>query len=133
MEESTQNTPQATAPEESSTPQTPSSDSTTMALLCHLLAIFTGFVGPLIIWLIKKDQDAFVAYHGKEALNFAITAFIACVGCIILSFIPFIGLLFFFLVLPLLCLAIPIFMIIATISTSKGSYYKYPVAIRLIK
>ena len=38
----------------------------------------TGFVGSLIIWLIKKDSDKFVDDHGKEALNFQITVIIAC-------------------------------------------------------
>ena len=54
-----------------------SKDARNMAMLCHLLAIFTGFLGPLIIWLIKKDEDPFVDEHGKEALNFQITVFIA--------------------------------------------------------
>jgi hypothetical protein len=31
-------------------------DAKTMGMLCHLLGIFTGFIGPLIIWLIKKES-----------------------------------------------------------------------------
>ncbi|HTL31303.1 MAG TPA: DUF4870 domain-containing protein, partial [Tepidisphaeraceae bacterium] len=46
----------------------PDKDSKTMALLCHLLPIFTGFLGPLIIWLIKKDSSPFVDDQGKESL-----------------------------------------------------------------
>ena len=46
-----------------------SKDDKTMAMLCHLLAIFTTFIGPLIIWLIKKDQSAYVNQQGKEALK----------------------------------------------------------------
>ena len=38
-------------------------DERTMAMLAHLLGIVTGFLGPLVIWLIKKDQSKFVAYH----------------------------------------------------------------------
>src|SRR5690348_1357609 len=53
----------------------PDKDAKTMALLCHLLPIFTGFLGPLIIWLVKKDSSPFVDDQGKEALNFQITAF----------------------------------------------------------
>ena len=49
-----------------------SKDARNMALLCHLLAIFTGFLGPLILWLLKKDDDSFIDEHGKEALNFQI-------------------------------------------------------------
>jgi len=52
----------------------------TMAMLCHLLGILTAFLGPLIIWLVKKDQSPFVDDQGKEALNFQITLVIANAG-----------------------------------------------------
>ena len=48
----------------------PSPESRTMAMLAHLLGALTGFLGPLIIWLVKRDTDAFVDDQGKEALNF---------------------------------------------------------------
>src|SRR5689334_1430002 len=51
---------------------TPTQDDKTMAMLSHLLGIVLGFVGPLIIWLIKKDQSPFVDDQGKESLNFQI-------------------------------------------------------------
>src|SRR4030042_5898484 len=63
------------------------SDSKTMAMLCHLLGIFTWFIGPLIIWLIKKDKDKFVDDQGKEALNFQITVGIAYVVSGITAFL----------------------------------------------
>ena len=37
-----------------------SPDAKTMAMLCHLLAIFTNWIAPLVIWPIKKDQSPFV-------------------------------------------------------------------------
>ena len=40
-------------------------DDMNMAMLAHLLAIFTGFLGPLIIWLIKKEDSPYVDRHGK--------------------------------------------------------------------
>ena len=40
----------------------------TMAMLCHLLAIVSWFLGPLIVWLIKKDQSKFVDEHGGRIL-----------------------------------------------------------------
>ena len=46
----------------------PSKDARTMAMLAHLLCLFTGFIGPLIIYLIKKDEDKFVAFHALQAL-----------------------------------------------------------------
>ncbi len=54
-----------------------SKDARMWAMLCHLLGFFTCFIGPLIIWLIKKDEDPFIDNQGKEALNFQITVAIA--------------------------------------------------------
>ena len=36
------------------------SDERNLAMLAHLLGIFTSFVGALIIWLIKKEDSAYV-------------------------------------------------------------------------
>lgn len=51
------------------------------AMLTHLsgLAALLGFpvLGPLIMWLIKKDESAYINAHGKEALNSQLTFFIA--------------------------------------------------------
>src|SRR5438270_7176549 len=65
----------------------PDKDSMTMAMLCHLLAIFTGFLGPLIIWLMKKDTSPFVDDQGKEALNFWITLSVIIVICSVTAFL----------------------------------------------
>lgn len=49
--------------------EVPQSDRT-LALIAHLLGCLTSFVGPGIIWLIKKDQSPFVAYHALQATVF---------------------------------------------------------------
>lgn len=105
-----------------------SKDAKTWAMLCHLLAIFTGFLAPLIIWLIKKDEEPFVDEHGKEALNFQITVFIASFVSGILTMVC-VG------VFMLLAVAIAniIFCILATVKANKGQPYRYPVSIRFIK
>ena len=108
--------------------QTPSTDDRNLAMLAHLLGIVSGFVGALIIWLIKKDQSAFVDEQGKEALNFQITVLIGVVGSWILMFV-LIGM----LLLPLLLIANLVFCILAAVAVSKGQHYKYPLAIRLLK
>jgi hypothetical protein len=103
-------------------------DAKNMGVLCHLLGFFTSFLGPLIIWLIKKDQMPFVDHHGKEALNFQITLAIAfvvagiAVFCIIGPFL-----------MPIIALADLILSIMACVAASKGEYYKYPWCLRLIK
>ena len=80
-------------PQESQNPETPvqaeqklpvaaeiPNDVKTMAMLCHLLAIFTTFIAPLIIWLLKKNDHPFINEQGKEALNFQITVVLASIG-----------------------------------------------------
>ncbi len=108
--------------------QAPSTDDRNLAMLAHLLGIVSGFVGALIIWLIKKDQSAYVDEQGKEALNFQITMLIAFVASWILMFV-LIGM----LLMPLLLVVNLVFCILAAVAASKGEHYKYPVAIRLLK
>ena len=105
-----------------------SKDAKTWAMLCHLLAIFTGFLAPLIIWLIKKDEDPFVDEHGKEALNFQITVFIAMFVSGILTMVC-IGI---FLAIAVMAGNI-VFCVLATVKANKGEPYRYPVSIRFIK
>lgn len=97
----------------------PGPDAKNMAMLCHLLAIFTGFLGPLIIWLIKKDQDRFVDVQGKEALNFQITVILAamcCLPCFCLFILAPIGV----LLAAGIQVARIVFCIIATVQASGG-------------
>src|SRR6516162_2610753 len=51
-------------------------DERMMAMFCHLGGILGGFLVPLIIWMIKKEESRYIDYHGKEALNFQITMLI---------------------------------------------------------
>ena len=105
-----------------------SQDSRNMAMLCHLLGLLTNFLGPLILWLIKKDEDAFVDEQGKEALNFQITLIIGYIVGGITTPIC-IG----FALIPLVGIADIVFSIIACVAASKGEHYRYPMSIRLIK
>ena len=54
----------------------PNNEEKTMAMLCHLLLLLTGF-GGIIIWAIKKDESPFIDFHGKDCLNGFITSIIA--------------------------------------------------------
>ena len=103
-------------------------DDTNMAMLCHILAIFTGFLGPLIIWLIKKDVSPFVDRHGKEALNFQLTVLIAWVASGLLAFVC-IG----FILMPVIGIADLVLCIMAAVKSSRGEVYLYPVSIRFVK
>jgi uncharacterized protein len=115
-------------------PQPSRTDEQNMAMLCHLIA-FSGVafplghvLGPLILWLIKKDSMPLVDLHGKESLNFQITVSIAAAICFATSF----------LVVPLLALVVIlisaiILTIIASVKASNGEFYRYPLTIRLLK
>jgi uncharacterized Tic20 family protein len=103
----------------------PTSDEKTLALLSHVLTFVFPILAPLIIYLIKKDESTFVAYHAKESLNFQITLFIVCFVLVI----TVIGILLVWAV-GLIALAL---VIVATIRASEGKLYKYPLNFRLIK
>lgn len=107
------------------------------AMLTHLLALavfilpsFGNIIGPLVIWLIKKDDSAFIDENGKESLNFQISVTIYMVVSIILAFLS-LGLL---LILPLaVSIMALVFVIIASVKVSNGEDYSYPLTIRFIK
>ncbi len=118
------------APQEGTESVAVSKDARTMALLAHILGIFTSFVVPLIIYLIKKDEDAFIEDQSKEALNFHITVVIAYFALIVISIIT-VG--FGALLFPVLGLGVLILGIIAGLKANDGVAYRYPFTIRLIK
>ncbi len=107
---------------------TPTKDECNLAMLAHLLGVFTGFIGALVIWLIKKDESAFIADQAREALNFQITIAIAMFASWILAFI-LIGL----FAVPILIIMNFIFSILGAISASKCQAYRYPFALHLVK
>ncbi len=105
----------------------PTSDEKTMALLSHVLTLVpgVGFLAPLIIYLIKKDESSFIAAHAKESLNFQITLYIVIFGL----FITIIGI---FLIWIIAIVAL-VLVIIATLRANEGKLYRYPLNIRFIK
>ena len=111
-----------------------SEEDKSLAMLCHLLGIFTGFIGPLILWLVKKDSSAFVGHHGREALNFQITLMLVMLGLgsvpVVLMFVV-VGILLVpvLFIVPILALVAEI---IAAVAAQKGEWHRYPCCIRLV-
>ena len=102
-------------------------DDKTFGMLAHLLGIFTGFLGPLVIWLIKKEESPFVDDQGKEALNFQIWMTIGYIlSSILISFL--IGCITY----PILLILSLVFGIMGTMKANEGIAYRYPVNIRII-
>ena len=122
-------TPDSTeAPPVTPTEQEISQNSKNLAMLCHLLGLLTNFLGPLNLWIIKKEEDEFVNEQGKEALNFQITLAIAYIVGTITSFFC-VG----FILIAIAGVADLVFCIMACLAASKGEHYRYPASIRLIK
>lgn len=99
---------------------------TTMGILAHILAIFLGFIGPLIILLIAKDEES--KKHAKTALNWQLSLIIYFIVAGILSLI-LIGILLF-VILGILNI---IFCILAAVKASEGEVWKYPLSIGFLK
>jgi uncharacterized Tic20 family protein len=109
------------------------SDERTMALLIYLSSFVAALFGPLIIWMIKKDESELVDYHGREALNLWLTTVIASVASMIIG-IATLGF-GFFVTIPVLILwslAMLIFTIIAAIKAFDGKAYRIPMILRLL-
>ena len=139
-------------------------DARNWAVLCHLSALvwlfgvpFGNILGPLIVWLIKKNDFPFVDDQGKEALNFhiSLTIYLICAMMLFLLFgasmLPFFwpfhnGFWDFWYPLTMPFFLIPgillimgiilfglIFAIVAAVKASDGVAYRYPITLRLVR
>ena len=125
----------------------PGAEERQWAMFAHLSALVGGiltsgwagsigcFIGPLIIWLVKKDTMPFVDDQAKEALNFNITVAIAVIALSVIGtilLIVLVGFVFFFL-----AFAVGIYWLVMTIiaamKANEGVAYRYPFTLRLIK
>ena len=116
------------------------------AMFAHLSALLGGlltaawggslgcFIGPLVIWLVKKDTMPFVDDQAKEALNFNITVAIIFLVLFLMTIftlgigIIITGPLFFIVGIAWLVLTI-----VAAIKANDGVAYRYPLTLRLVK
>lgn len=87
-----------------------------------------GFLLPLIIWLVKREDSPLVAAHAREALNFHLSLAIYSIAAVILSFALFCFLIGF-PVLLILGLGSVILAILAAIEASNGGFFHYPLTI----
>lgn len=112
-----------------------SADDRTWAMIAHFSALAAfiappigGVLGPLIVWLAKREHSAFASEAAKEAMNFNIAVLLGYLVCALLVFV-FIGFLlaaalfFFWLVMT----------VVAGIKASEGVHYRYPVSLRIVK
>ena len=107
---------------------TVSQDEKTLGIVMHVLCLI-GFpiIGPLIVWLMKKNQSPYLDSQGRELLNFQISYLIYGFVAFLLCFV-FIGV----LLLPVIVLATIILTIIGIVRAAEGQVYRFPLTIRLL-
>ena len=109
-------------------------ESRMWAMLAHLSALsgfvipFGNIIGPLVIWLVKRDEMSFVNDQAREALNFNIsmTLYMVVAGILILALIG----------IPLMIvlgIAWLVLVILAAVKANEGTAYRYPLTLRLVK
>ena len=108
------------------------SDAKNWAVICHLagllgvpVPLIGHVIGPLVVWLLKRDDHPFIDHQGREAVNFQISIVI------------------YGILLAITCIGIPlaialwpidvVLVIIAAVKSSSGEPFRYPLTIRLIK
>lgn len=105
----------------------------TWGMVAHLAALagfiipFGNIIGPLVIWLMKKDESEFVDDQGKESLNFQISVSIYCLVSALLIII-LIGV-FLLIAIGILMLVL---VIVAAVKANSGEKFRYPLTIRLV-
>jgi hypothetical protein len=101
-------------------PPIASQDDKTLGMVMHILCL-VGFpiIGPLIIWLMKKDQSPYLDAQGRELLNFQISYFIyAMISAVLIA--------------VLIGIASFIFTIIGLVKAADGKVYRFPLCIRML-
>ena len=106
----------------------PTKDERIWATAIYAISFFTAFIGPIVIWLVKREESPYIDHHGKEYLNFLISYVTYSVVSIILM-IVIIG----FFTIWLVGLFSIIFTIIGAIKAYDGTYYRIPFIFRLIR
>ncbi len=107
-------------------------DSQNWATGAHLSAFvqFIGvpsLIGPLLVWLMKRDDDPYVAAQAKEALNFNISFMIYSLAAGLAIFV-LIGV----VLLPIVLIAWFVLVIVGAMAASRGEDYRYPLTMRLV-
>ncbi|MFH1113034.1 MAG: DUF4870 domain-containing protein [Pseudomonadota bacterium] len=104
-------------------------------MLCHLASLTAALgiplghiLGPLAVWLIKRRQMPLVAHQGKESMNFQISMTLYSIPCVLAVFVT--G---SFSPIMVIGLANIVLVLIAAESVGKGSAYRYPFCLRLIR
>jgi uncharacterized protein len=99
-----------------------------LSTFAGLVVPFGSVIGPLAVWLTRRDRDPFIDQAGREALNFGIT--IAIYGAVLLvAALLLVG-------IPLLLVGVVAWVVLASLAAvkaSQGQPYRYPLTLRLVR
>jgi uncharacterized Tic20 family protein len=99
-----------------------------LSTFAGLVVPFGSVIGPLAVWLTRRDRDPFIDNAGREALNFGIS--IAVYGSVLLvAALMLVG-------IPLLIAGVIAWVVVASLAATKasqGQTYRYPLTLRLIR
>lgn len=112
----------------------------TWSMLCHLSGLAGCFLpwvahlaGPLLVWLLKRNEHPSIDAHGKEALNFQISmALYSALGCLLLA-ITVVGILVVPIFLGFLYVLNIVGVVTGAIRASGGVAFRFPLILRFIK
>jgi uncharacterized protein len=124
--------PPAWSPAGPPSPAAADANARQWAMIAHLsalagLVIGLNWLGPLIVYLVKKDEHPFIADQSREALNFNLSVFLYLIASAILIILV-IGI----IMLPVVAIAWLVLTIIAAVRANNGESYRYPLTIRLV-
>lgn len=105
----------------------PTNDERLFAAAIYVVSFFTAIIGPLVIWLLKKDESAYVDYHGREYFNFFISYGVYSIISVLLMFV-LVG----FITIWIVGVLAFIFTIIGAVKAYEGKEYRIPFVFRLI-
>jgi uncharacterized protein len=99
-----------------------------LSTFAGLIVPFGSVIGPLAVWLTRRDRDPFIDQAGREALNFGIS--IAIYGAVVLvATLMLVG-------IPFLIVGVIAWVVLASLAAAKasqGQAYRYPLTLRLIR
>jgi uncharacterized Tic20 family protein len=115
-------------------PEFPETWERNWAVFCHLAGLSAmvlpgigQIVGPLLLWLLRRHDSAYVDHHGREALNFQISTTLYSIVAAALTRVR-IG----FVLIAIVLVVWFVYMVIASVAASQGERYRYPLTLRLI-
>jgi uncharacterized protein len=105
----------------------PANEERLLAAAIYVSSFFTTFIGPLIIWLLKKNESSFVDYHGREYFNFLISYAVYSIISLLLMLV-LIG----FVTIWIIGILTVVFTIVAAIKAYEGKEYRIPFVFRIL-